>query len=130
LKRTFTVNYEERVNENRGELQMVFKSLLAAAAVAAGGLGLALSAGAGSALADPVVDTTCSYKQFTAALNANDPSVGNMLANSPDLQQGLRGFIAAPPSDRAPAVAGLRSQPGAQPFIPALERAFSTCNNF
>jgi hypothetical protein len=46
-------------------------------AVAVGGLTLSLAAGAGEAIADPLdaaINTTCSYSQAVAALNALSPA--------------------------------------------------------
>ena len=47
-------------------------------AVAVGGLALSLTAGAGVASADPdldpIVNTTCTYPQAVAALNAQNPA--------------------------------------------------------
>jgi hypothetical protein len=51
--------------------------------VAVGGLALSLTAGAGIASATPdlgpAVNTTCTYDQLVAALNAEDPTVAAFL---------------------------------------------------
>lgn len=64
-----------------------------------GGLVLSSTVGAGIASADPDLDlainTTCSYPQVIAALNAQDPQFGKALSQSPILQRGLREFLAA-----------------------------------
>ena len=59
---------------------MVTRSLSKLAA-AAGGLALSVLAGAGIASADPdlgaAINTTCSYPQVVAALNAQSPAAHN-----------------------------------------------------
>ena len=58
----------------KGSSQQMIKLPLSRLAVAVGGLALSLTAGAGVASADPVLDpivnTTCSFPQVMAALNA------------------------------------------------------------
>ena len=88
-------------------------------AVAVGGLALSLTAGAGVASADPdlgpAINTTCSYSQVGAALNAEDPAAAAQFNASPMTQGYLRQFLASPPARRqqlaqqAMAVQGLRS---------------------
>src|ERR1700691_3928308 len=59
-------------------------------AVAAGGLALSLTAGAGVASAapdlGPAINTTCSYSQVVSALNAQDPAAAAQLNGSPSAQ--------------------------------------------
>jgi hypothetical protein len=56
----------------------MIKVSLTRLAVAVGGLALSLTAGAGVASADPdlgpIINTTCTYPQAVAALNAQDPA--------------------------------------------------------
>jgi hemophore-related protein len=98
--------------------------------VAVASLGLALSAGAGIASADPIVDSTCSYSQFVSALNAQNPLVAAAFNASPETQSGLRQFLAAPKSQRVDMAQQIRSTPGNQPYIPVIEQTFSVCNNY
>src|SRR5277367_4760172 len=87
-----------------GGVQQMATLSLTRLAVAVGGLALSLTAGAGVASADPdlgpVVNTTCSYSQFTAALNAQDPAAAANFNASPVAQGYLRQFLAAPPAQR------------------------------
>ena len=57
----------------------MIKPLLTRVGVAVGSLALSLTAGVGVASADPdvgsAVDSTCTYSQFVAALNAQNPSM-------------------------------------------------------
>jgi hemophore-related protein len=102
--------------------------------VAVGGLGLVLTAGAGVASAQPdlgpAVDTTCSYEQLTAALNAQDPSMAAAFNSSPQMQAGIRQFLAAPRDQRTQMAQQVASMPANQPILGTLSTVFSTCNNF
>ena len=103
-------------------------------AVAVGGLTLSLTAGAGVASADPdlgpAVNTTCTYDQLVAALNAQDPMIAAVFNSSPQMQSRLREFLAAPPGQRRQIAHEIVSGPHAGPYIPVLQRTFDTCNNF
>ena len=96
--------------------------------------GLAWSFTPGVASADPdlgsAVNTTCTYQQFVAALKAQDPQYGAMLNSSPQMQAGLRRFLAAPRDQRQQLAQQTVSVPENQPLIPILKTAFDTCNNF
>jgi len=98
--------------------------------VAAAGLGLALSAGAGIASADPIADSTCTYTQFVSALNAQNPLAAAAFNASPETQSSLRQFLAAPKSQRVEMAQQIRSQPASQPYVPVIEQTFSVCNNY
>ena len=82
---------------------MVTRSLTRLVA-AGGGLALLLLAGAGIASADPdlgpAINTTCSYPQVVAALNAQSPAAAAKFNNSPMAQGWLRNFLASPPDQR------------------------------
>ena len=103
-------------------------------AVAVGGLTLSLTAGAGVASADPdlgpAVDTTCTYNQAVAALNAQDPTMAALFNSSPEAQSGLRQFLAGSPSQRKQMAHELVSDPDSQPYIGVLQQTFATCNNY
>jgi hemophore-related protein len=95
-------------------------------AVAVGGLTLSLTAGAGVAS----VDTTCTYNQAVAALNAQDPTIAALFNSSPEAQSGLRQFIAGSPSQRKQLAHEIVSDPDSQPYIGVLQQTFATCNNY
>jgi hemophore-related protein len=103
-------------------------------AVAVGGLALSLTAGAGVASADPdldpIVNTTCSYDQFAAALNAENPQAAAAFNSSPQMQSGLRQFLAAPPSQRQQMAQRMASIPANRPYLGIVQQAFNTCNNY
>ena len=103
-------------------------------AVAVGGLALSLTAGAGVASAGPdlgpAVNTSCTYPQFVAALNAQDPAAAAAFNASPEAQSGLRQFLAAPPNQRQQMAQQIASEPASQPYLGLLRQVFNTCNNY
>lgn len=112
----------------------MIKLSLTRSAIAAGGLALALTAGAGVASADPNLDvfvnTTCTYDQAAAALNAQDPATAEQFNSNPQLQNQVRMFLAAPPPQRMKYAKMVQNSPQAQQYIPLLTQVFSTCNNY
>jgi hemophore-related protein len=122
------------------------KLSLTRVAVAVGGLTLSLSLGAGVASADPdlgpAVNTTCTYDQVVAALNAQDPTVAAVFNSSPEMQSDLRQFLAGSPSQRkqmaqeivsdpvAQEIVSDPDDPDSQPYIGVLQQSFATCNNY
>ena len=112
---------------------MVTRSLISLA-VAGGGLALSLLAGAGIASADPAIDsainTTCSYPQVVAALNAQSPAAAAKFNRSPMAQGWLRNFIASPPPQRAAMAQEAEGMPGAAQYIGLIGQIAVTCNNF
>lgn len=103
-------------------------------AMAVGGLTLSLTAGAGVASADPdlgpAVNTTCTYDQLVAALNAQDPTLAAFFDSTPEMQSGLRQFLAGSPSQRRVMAQQIVSNPDSKPYIGVLQQTFATCNNF
>jgi len=101
--------------------------------VAVGGLTL-LGTGAGVASGDPdlgpIVNTTCSYPQAVAALNAQDPAAAAQFDSSPLAQSALREFLASPPSRRMQIAQQLESSPAAQQYFGIFQEVANTCNNY
>ncbi|HZI73326.1 MAG TPA: hemophore-related protein [Gemmatimonadales bacterium] len=102
--------------------------------VAAGGLALSLTAGAGVASAapdlGPAINTTCTYDQLVAALNVEDPDVATFFNADPAMQAGLRDFLAGSPSQRRQTAQEIVSNPHSQPYLDSLQRTFATCHNY
>lgn len=102
--------------------------------VAVGGLALSLTAGAGIASATPdlgpAVNTTCTYDQLVAALNAEDPTVAAFFNSDPEMQDGLRQFLAGSPSQRRQTAQEIASNPDSAPYLDSLQRTFATCHNY
>jgi hemophore-related protein len=112
---------------------MVARSFTSLAA-AVGGLALSLVAGAGIASADPdlgpAINTTCSYPQVVAALNAQSPAAAAKFNNSPAAQGWLQNFLASPPPQRAQMAQQAQGMPGAAKYIGLIGQIATTCNNF
>jgi hemophore-related protein len=103
-------------------------------AVTIGGLALALTAGAGTASADPdfgpMLNTTCTYDQAYAALRAQNPMFAAYLDQSPPNQEFLRTYVASTPDQRANMLRTVQHNPGAQQAFPIFQQMFTTCNGF
>jgi hemophore-related protein len=103
-------------------------------AAAVGGLALSLVAGAGVASADPGIDsainTTCSYPQVVAALNAQSPADAAKFNSSPMAQGWLRSFLASPPPQRAQMAQQAQGMPGAGKYIGLIGQLAASCNNY
>jgi hemophore-related protein len=99
-------------------------------AVAAGGLALSFSAGAGLASADPLTDTTCTYPQVLSALNAQDPAAAAQFNSSPVAQSYLRRFLASPPAQRQQMTQQIQGIPAAQQYLGTIQQVANTCNNY
>jgi hemophore-related protein len=101
---------------------------------AAGGLALSLLAGAGIASADPdlgpAINTTCTYPQVVAALNAQSPAAAARFNSSPSAQGWLQSFLASPPAQRAQMAQQAEGMPGAAKYIGLIGQIANTCNNY
>ena len=101
--------------------------------VAVGGLALSLATGIGVASAEPdlapLVNTTCSYSQAIAALNANSPDAAQAFNGSVLAQFWLRSFLGSSPDQRQHMLQGLSASRAQQYLGPALQAA-GTCNNY
>src|SRR3979409_1737501 len=89
--------------------------------VAAAGLALSQSAGAGIASATPdasaIINSTCTYPQVTAALNDQAPETANELYANPLAVGWLQGLVGAPPDQRAQMIQQVQGMPGVQPSL-------------
>ena len=102
--------------------------------VACAGLALSLGTGAGIASAQPnvsaIVNSTCTYPQVMAALNAQSPKTANDLNANPIATGWLQGLVAAPPDQRAQMVQQVQGIPALQPYLPVIFQVARTCNNY
>ena len=102
--------------------------------VAATGLALSLSTGAGIASATPdtsaIVNSTCTYPQVIAALNDQNPGVANELNANPLAVGWLQGLVAAPPDQRAQMIQQVQGMPALQPYMPVIFQVANTCNRY
>src|SRR5215469_2639344 len=112
---------------------MVTPSLTRLAA-AISGLALSLTAAAGVASADPdlspIINTTCSYSQVVAALNAGSPAAAAQFNSSPAAQSWLRSFLASPPAQRQQMARQVEAMPSARPYLGVAIQAANTCTNY
>lgn len=105
-------------------------------AAAAGGLALSVLAGTGIASADDLspaaINTTCSYPQVVAALNAQQPGAGAQLTSNGLASGFLQRYLAAPPPQRVQMAQQAEAQfPGpAHQYLPLINQVAVTCNNF
>jgi len=90
--------------------------------VATGGLALSLTTGAGIASAgpdvSPIINSTCTYPQVMAALDAQSPELHDQLVATPAATAWLQGLIAAPPAQRKVMVAQAQAVPAVQQYTP------------
>lgn len=104
------------------------------AVAAAAGLALSLSTGAGIASAQPdvsaVVNTTCSYPQVIAALNAQSPADGAQFTSNPIAVNWLQQFLASPTDQRQQMIQQVQGVPGAQAYTGLVVQVANTCKNF
>jgi hemophore-related protein len=113
---------------------MVTRSMSKLAA-AAGGLAFSLLAGAGIASAapdlGPAINTTCSYPQIVAALNAQSPAAAAKFNGSPMAQGWLQSFIASPPDVRARKARDAQAMyPESAQYIGLINQIATSCNNY
>lgn len=102
--------------------------------VAAAGLALSLSTGAGIASAQPdvspIVNSTCTYPQVMSALNDQSPETANELNANPIATGWLQGLVAAPPDQRQQMIQQVQGIPGLQPYLGVIFQVAHTCNNY
>ena len=103
-------------------------------AAAAGGLVASLTAGAGIASADPdldpIVNSTCTYGQAMAALNAQDREAAARFNADPVAQGFLHQFIDSPPDQRLNLAHTIQGMPSARPYLQTMKQVAKTCNQY
>ena len=102
--------------------------------IAVGGIALSLTTGAGVASADPdlgpLINTTCTYPQAVAALNAQSPGAAQDFSASPVAQAWLRTFLASPTDQRQRMVQQLQSLGGVQQYVGAVQQVAGSCSSY
>ena len=110
------------------------KLSLAKLVVAVGGLALPLATGIGVAAAEPdlgpLINTTCSYSQAVAALNAQSPDAAQAFSRSVVAQAWLSSFLASSPDQRQRMLQALQGSRTAQQYIGAAMQAAGSCSNY
>jgi hemophore-related protein len=102
--------------------------------IAAGGVALSLTTGAAVASADPdlgpMINTTCSYPQAMAALNAQAPAAAQRLSASPVAQVWLRTFLASPVDQRQRMLQQVQSLPSLQQYAGVVQQVAGSCSSY
>jgi hemophore-related protein len=95
---------------------------------------LPLTAGSAVASAEPdlspIINTTCTYPQVIAALNAQDKAAADQLTSSPTAQSMLQRFLASPPDQRQKMAQRVQGIPQAQQYFGTIQQVASTCNGY
>ncbi len=95
---------------------------------------LSLVAGGGIAWAgpdvSPIINSTCSYAQVMAALNAQSPDVANQVSANPVATVWLQQLIASPPSQRRQMIQQVQGVPAVQQYSSLIFQVAGTCNNY
>jgi hemophore-related protein len=105
-------------------------------AVVLGGMALSLTIGVGAGVASaapdlgPLVNTTCSYPQVVAALNAQSPEAANEFNAQPIAQSMLSNFIASPVDQRQQIAEQVLATPIGQQYALDVQQVASTCNHY
>jgi hemophore-related protein len=99
-----------------------------------GGLALALMAGSGIASAAPgddaIVNSTCTYPQVIAALNAQDPAAAGQVTGNPLATAWLQQLVASGPAQRQQMVDQARTYPQVMQYSGLISSVAGSCNNY
>jgi hemophore-related protein len=109
-------------------MRIATKAIIASCGVAA-----ALAAGTGVAAAAPndaIANTTCTYPQIIAAVNAQDPAVGQQITSNPVAVGYLQQFVASSPDQRRNLIAQAQAVPAITAQMGLINNVAGTCNNF
>jgi hemophore-related protein len=107
--------------------------------VAAGVVAAATTMGVGVASAgpdlSPIINTTCSYTQVTAALNVVSPEMATKLEQNPMVSSRLQSFLAAPIDQRQQMAQQAMARGGggggnAQQILSTLTQVAAVCNKY
>jgi hemophore-related protein len=98
------------------------------------GAASALIVGSGVASAAPdinaIVNSTCSYPQVMAALNAQDPGAAKKISSNPMANAWLQQLVASGPEQRRTMIAQYQNVPAVQQYSGVISGVTATCNNF
>lgn len=98
------------------------------------GVLLSLIAGSGIAAAlpdpTPIINSTCTYPQVIAALNAQNPALAAQLQANPMATGWLHQLVNAGPDQRTKMVHQAENTPGVTQYTSVIMSVANTCNNF
>lgn len=102
--------------------------------IAVGGIALSLTAGVGVASAQPdlgpAINTTCTYPQAVAAMNAQAPAAAQDFSASPMAQSWLQRFLASPPEQRQRMAQQVQSLAMFQQYVGVIQQVAASCNGY
>jgi hemophore-related protein len=94
----------------------------------------ALFAGSGIASAEPdvetIVNSTCSYPQVMAALNAQSPAAASQLSSSPVATSWLQNLVASAPDARRAQIAQIQAYPALNEYTGLINSVAGSCSNY
>lgn len=112
----------------------MFTASLTRFAAAAGGMALALTAGAGPAAAQPdygpMVDSPCTFEQAMAAVNTENPMAARYLNQSPPNIQFLQVFLSSSREERVSLLNQIKDNQGADQALPVFRQMLTSCVNY
>lgn len=89
--------------------------------------------GSGVAAAQPdieaIVNTTCTYPQFTAALDTQSPELASQLESSPLVAGWLRELVSSPPAQRRVMIEQYQGYPGFDQYVSVAAGAAGSCQS-
>jgi hemophore-related protein len=99
-----------------------------------GGIALSLSTGVAVASAQPdlgpLINTTCTYPQAVAALNAENPAAAQDLSDSPVAQTWLQTFLGSPPDQRQSMAQQVQGVPAVQRYVGVVAQVAGSCSRY
>jgi hemophore-related protein len=122
------------VNRPWGKVYKMVKLTSAKLVGAVSGMALSLTTGAGVASADPdftpLVETTCTYPQAIAALNALSPEAAQEFNTYPMASAWLHTFLASGTDQRWQLLGQAQTVPALQPYTELGLRMAGTCSKY
>ncbi|BBY28053.1 hemophore-related protein [Mycolicibacterium sediminis] len=104
------------------------------ALIASGGVAAALLGSAGMAAAAPntdaIVNTTCTYPQLIAAVNAQDPGVAQQIESNPMAVGYLQNFVASGPEQRRTYIRQAQGVPQIVQYTSLINNVAASCKSF
>ncbi|OBA64483.1 hypothetical protein A5647_02065 [Mycobacterium sp. 1100029.7] len=79
---------------------------------------------------DRIVNTTCSFPQFVATLNAENTRAAQQFAITPAAQSWVGSYLASSPDQRRQMLRRAKSLPEAQQYIDTVLRVVNSCNEY
>ncbi len=79
---------------------------------------------------NPAVNTTCSYSQVVAAMNAQSPDAAAQFNAAPMAQSFLQNFLASPPPQREQMLEQAQAVPEAAQYVNLVGPIAKTCDKY